>query len=262
MVPRKRTLAMTFIAGTLVLGLYQNCTQPVASTGSSDSSSSSLAAQAAALLTQGVDPVCGNRVNNNGQCSDFNCRTVVELTEAQLAAIPARDGQGICYAYKVMSPLNGASNQTDGFDIETLARFFDDQDETGENPYQMGLFQAEVLLRGPRVIKAVGGLNANAGVVVDDFFLSGVFPSSMDYADESVPGLYKAGGIEAVNLLDAAGNSTGNIMFRGYPIPVRQFSGPYLITDRVASNLKVLVDLRALDSGGQRGLSDVYLFFQ
>lgn len=212
-----------------------------------------------------VDSTCGNQIKVGNTCVDFTCMSVVQLSAAQLLAVPARTADGICYAYKIMNALPVAPSGTGSTkDPQVVARDHD----TGAgyaNAWMMASFLGRFKLLGPRVVKLSGGPSSSGQILVDNFVVAGV------YQDGTAPVItrdYQARGTaDCATLFNGA--STGNILFQNTAIPLRPFGSagvssitPIDITSRVPANVTQVLDVRADDCGVNREMSDVYLLFQ
>jgi len=215
---------------------------------------------------------CGNRIKNMAQnkCQDFSCTKVTELTSVNdLMNIPARDSNGVCYAYKLLSKIaNSSSSLTKDIDAEVLSRNHDSTGPRIHNPYNMGSVKAEFQLLGPRVVKVAGGLSPSAPILVDNFILMGVYPSSQDVS-ATLASVYKVLGTSDSSIVDSAGQDTHSIKFIDTLLPVQAYASAGTssvtavdITRLAEPRVPQTLDVRALDCGGSRELSDVYLLFQ
>ena len=229
---------------------------------------------AAAVTTQvnvGVD--CANQIKVGGQCQDFACKSLVTLTSASdLMTIPARTADGICYAYKMASAIPvGASNLTTTIDTQVISRNHDSgsgNPAITHNPYEMGLFQGQFNLLGGRVVKLSGGPDATTHILVDNFVLMGVYPSATG-APADLTTAYQAMGTSDSSIANAQGVDTHSISFMNQLIPVLAFAtggtssvAPVDITVKSPPNQVQTLDIRALDCGGSRNMSDIYILFQ
>jgi hypothetical protein len=216
---------------------------------------------------------CGNQIKDGGQCKDFSCQTVTTINSAEeLMNIPARTADGICYAYRIMNSIaNSPSYLTPTIDSSVISRNHDisDSDPTiTHHPYAMGEFQGQFSLLGPRVVKLAGGLSASADILVDNFVLMGVYPTAVG-APADLTTAYQAMGTSDSSIANVNGVDTHAISFMNQLIPIIAFASggtssvaPVDITTLSPANIPQTLDVRALDCGGQRQLSDIYILFQ
>jgi hypothetical protein len=192
--------------------------------------------------------------------SDFQCKSFVTLALGNSMQIPARDGSGTCYAVKLLNAIaNSASSLTAVTDSEVVSRNHDTGAAT-RNPYVLGSDTLEMTLADRRFVKLSGSASQLAPIKVDNFILSGIYPSS----GPNSTNFYRAYGTA-----DSTIPGTKVITLRGDNISLQPF-GPagtstvnaLDITSDIIPGSPYTLDLRALDCGGSRELSDVYLLFQ
>lgn len=223
-----------------------------------------------ATLTIQLD--CLNKIkNDNGRCEDFKCQQVEVLGLQDLSNIPARTSAGICYAVKLMSGIsNSSSSLNKELDMEVVSRNHDNgysNPSNTRNPYILNTFKGEVKILGERVIKLAGGADSNKNILVDNFILTGVYPVSNNESASQLVSHYKIRGTSDSTIKDAAGNL--GVAFRNNLLPVIPFGNagtssvaPIDISAEIIPNIQHVIDIRALDCGGSRELSDIYLLFQ
>lgn len=223
-----------------------------------------------ASLTIQLD--CLNKIKNDfGRCEDFKCQKVEVLGLQDLSNIPARTSAGVCYAVKLMSGIaNSASSLNKELDMEVVSRNHDNgysNPSNTRNPYILNTFNGEVKILGERVIKLAGGADANKNILVDNFILTGVYPVSNNESAAQLVSHYKVRGTSDSTIKDAAGNF--GVAFRNVLLPVVPFGNggtssvaPIDISAEIIPNMTHAIDIRALDCGGARELSDIYLLFQ
>lgn len=223
-----------------------------------------------ATLTIQLD--CLNKIKNDfGRCEDFKCQKVEVLGLQDLSNIPARTSAGVCYAVKLMSGIaNSASSLNKELDMEVVSRNHDNgysNPSNTRNPYILNTFRGEVKILGERVIKLAGGADANKNILVDNFILTGVYPVSNNESAAQLVSHYKVRGTSDSTIKDAAGNL--GVAFRNILLPVIPFGNagtssvaPIDISTEIIPNVTHAIDIRALDCGGSRELSDIYLLFQ
>lgn len=211
---------------------------------------------------------CGNKIKNGGSCQDFSCKTVKEISINEINDVPARTYEGICYAVKLGNQIaSGPSSLTKDIDKEVYSRSHDGGN-ANRYSYRMGGFVGEFKLAGERVVKIAGGTSATAPILVDNFILSGVYPSGADISD--VQKFYRIRGTSDSSVIDMKTNKmTDYVLFRNQPIKVEPFAtggtstiAPIDITANVKANQWYTLDIRAMDCGGTRRMSDIYLLFQ
>lgn len=205
---------------------------------------------------------CGNQIEINGHCVDFQCSSVINLTSAaDLQNIPARTVEGLCYSYKMADAIaNSASSLTTAVDADVVSRNHSGGSAT-RNPYLMASIKLDVKLGGGRVVKLAGGSNATSPILVDNFLLVGVYPSNTAITDWAT--YYNAYGTSDSTV---ANNS---ILFHNQNILLQPFGGggtstiaPLDISKFIFPLTSYTLDIRAEDCGGARQLSSLYLLFQ
>lgn len=210
---------------------------------------------------------CMNKIKNeSGRCEDFKCLKVMTLSLNDLTNVPARTSEGICYAVKLMSGIaNSSSSLSQNSDSEVISRNHDSGGNSTRNPYVLGSFSSEINLAGERVVKLSGGLDASKKILVDNFVLTGVYPVSTNDSANELAKYYKVRGTSD----SAISNSQSGVKFRQTLLPVIPFGpsgtssvAPIDISAEVIPQVPYILDIRALDCGGARELSDIYLLFQ
>lgn len=217
---------------------------------------------------------CANRIKNTAQnkCQDFSCQKFIELTSLnELLNIPARDSNGICYAMKLLNQIKFSSsslNTTVDQDVTSRNHDQDRSQNPNHHPYQMGSVKTEFRIYGPRVVKLSGGLSATTPIRVDNFVLLGVYPTGTDVS-ANLSTVYSARGTSDSAVLDASGRQTTSIEFLDTLISVIPYGtggtgsvSAVDITRSAQPKIFQTLDIRALDCGGSRELSDIYLLFQ
>ncbi len=214
-----------------------------------------------ALVQVPVD--CGQRVKENGQCRDFECKSVQILAATDgKYIVPARTAAGVCYSIKLVNSIaSSSSTLTSTVDNEVVSRNHNSGGTPTRNSYQLGKSDLDFFLQGKRNIRLAGGTSATAPILVDNFILVGFIPPTLT---SSVESYYKSYGTS-----DSTLPSTDYITFRSTPIVLSPFGSagtstiaPLDVTANVISNQDFHLDFRALDCGGTRELSNVYLLFQ
>ncbi len=205
---------------------------------------------------------CGNRIKEGNKCVDFKCLSVVSLPYSKKFSIPARTSAGICYSMKLFNSIpNSKSNLTQEIDNEVISR---DHDKAGmflRNPYVLGKDLLNFTLEGKRVAKLAGGANATSPIKVDNFVLVGLYPEAI----QPLISHYSAQG----TLDSTVTTAQTHILLDNQPVPLKSFGpqgtatvAPIQIVNEADTNLSYMLDLRALDCGGARELSNIYLLFQ
>lgn len=208
-----------------------------------------------------ADVNCGNKIKEGGKCVDFKCLSITTLTYRKNLSIPARTADGVCYAMKIFDPVeNGRSSLTTVFDDDVVSRNHESGGGT-RHPYSLGKDLLNFVLAGPRVVKLAGGLDANSSILIDNFVLVGLYPKAIS----PIPAHYSAQGTA-----DSVTDSTNmTLLFKNSPVPLKPFAsggtatvGAFDIVRMADPNLNYMLDIRALDCGGSRELSTVYVLFQ
>ena len=218
-------------------------------------------------------PTCGNQILVGGTCVDFTCSSFTILnTQAELMAIPARGNDGVCYAYKIMSAIGRSSSTlTTTIDTQVISRDHDllsSDPMLTHHPYSMATFQSQFELLGPRVVKLSGAPSTTTSISIDNFLLMGAYPTASG-APSDLTQAYRVVGTSDSSIANNWGVDTGAILFQNQYIPIDVFASGGSVNVKpsyLSTTAQVLVpqtlDVRALDCGGQRQLSNVYLIFQ
>jgi hypothetical protein len=207
---------------------------------------------------------CGNRMKENGRCREFECKEVVPLTLGADFVVPARTPNGICYSIKLLNAIaNSSSSLTTVRDPEVLTRSHDsaNRGQTHE-AYLLGKASLRFNLAGPRTVKLSGSGTSPAPIKVDNFVVAGLYPAIDGVQPDT--GFYRAHGTA-----DAMITGTNHVLVRSSPVTLTPFGpsgtstiAPLDITADVVPGQMFELDLRALDCGGSRELSEIYLLFQ
>lgn len=206
---------------------------------------------------------CGNRIKDQGRCIDFRCTkfTVLGLTGTNTLNVPARS-EGECFSIKLFDRIsNSSSRLTTVKDLDVISKNHDSSSPRTHNPYVLGSAIINFKLGGPRVVKLSGGPNSTSPILVDNFVVSGIYPKQI----APVPAHYSANGTKD-STVDSAQT---HILFKQAQIPLKSFASggtatvaPLEIVKEADTNLDYILDVRALDCGGSRELSEVHLVFQ
>lgn len=205
---------------------------------------------------------CGNQIEVDGQCRDFNCSRFVALAPTELQNVPARTVEGICYTYKIADAItNSPSSLNTIRDQEVISRNHDNYALPSHHPHLMSKQILDIKLAGGRVVKIAGGANDRSPILVDNFILVGIFASPPSLAN--LANVYSAYGTA-----DSAAFGS-SISFRDQMIPVTRFGSggtstvaPLDITKDIYAHANYTLDIRAEDCGGSREMSALYLLFQ
>ncbi len=207
---------------------------------------------------------CGNRIKDQGRCIDFKCNKFTVLSFANgsnVINVPARS-EGECFSIKLFDRIsNSSSRLTPIKDLEVISRNHDSSNPRIHNPYVLGSAKINFKLGGPRVVKLSGGANSTSPILVDNFVVSGIYPDQI----APIPAHYSANGTKD-STVDSAQT---HILFKDSQIPLKSFASggtatvsPLEIVKEADTNLDYILDIRALDCGGARELSEVHLVFQ
>lgn len=205
------------------------------------------------------------------RCEEFQCKSVVALAQSSAGFydVPARTTAGICYSVKLMNRIaNGSSTLTTVTDPDFLSR-----DHSAGNgnylnqvaPYQLGKSTLGFILRqggGARGVKLSGSTDSLSPILVDNYVAVGLAKTSVGLSDVTS---YRAYGTSD-STIDAASTY---VKFRTQQLPLKSFGSGGTstinaldITTRVSTEVPYSLDVRALDCGGARELSDIFLVFQ
>jgi hypothetical protein len=209
---------------------------------------------------------CGNKIKSGHKCMEFSCKSVKTLTLSNgKLDIPARTADGICYSIKLMDKIaNSSSSLTKTTDANLISRNHDvryNDPNDVRKPYLMGKSNLQFKLDGARQVKLAGAQTVTTPILVDNFILVGIYPSSVTNPASEY---YKAYGTS-----DSTVYNSNSVILNNKYVPVTAFATggtstitPLDITAQVQSGQSYSLDLRALDCGAARELSDIYLLFQ
>ncbi len=221
---------------------------------------------------------CGQRLKVNGECRDFACQTVqllaqskegdVETASTLIPAyqVPARTKDGVCYAVKLANKIaNGPSSLTTERDPSIISRNHNSNNNNiirTHNPYLLAQAQLKYFLQGARTVRLAGALSSTASIKVDNFIVVGITPRHDD-------GSTGEQDVRAYGTADSTLPGTDHILLNNQPLALKPFGSggtstinPLDITASSVPMVEHLLDLRALDCGGARELSEIYLLFQ
>lgn len=212
---------------------------------------------------------CGNKLRVGHHCEDYTCKTVQTLAAGAdgIVRIPERSGtdSGECYSMKLISAIaNSASNLTTVIDPDIVSRNHDVKPQSPDaihNAYQMGRAMVNFNVGGSRVVKIAGGASSTTPILVDNFVVRGLYPMGTN-----APG---AQYFAAYGTSDSSVRTTGGVLFQDQVVLILPFAtggtstvAPLDLNPLVVPGQDYTLDVRALDCGGSRELSDIYLIFQ
>jgi hypothetical protein len=209
-----------------------------------------------------IDPDAAD--NGSGQTiPEFTCRKVQLLEKTDSLTIAARDESGTCFAMKALSAFaTSDSSLTSKIDDDALANdhFNGFGSDRERKSFLMDRLHLRFAFQGPRRILLSGAADDRTPILVDNYALVGIAPSSRNLIARD----YRAYGTS-----DAALFRTKGIHFKGQNVPLTAFQGggtasiqPLDITRYVEPGRDYQLDLRAEDCGGIRQLSEIYILFQ
>ncbi len=200
-------------------------------------------------------------------CIDFSCKSYVAITPANSNdglkfEVPPRSVAGVCYTVKLMDAIQlskSDKNQTHDPDVVSS-----NHTSGGTwNPWVMSRSRVEFLMKsggGARQVRLSGSGQKAESIKVDNFVLAGLAKKAV--------GLSSNESYLAYGSKDSTVDGS-HIKFRNANLPFKDFGaagvtsiGSVDITTRVSTEESYLLDVRALDCGGSREMSDVYLLFQ
>lgn len=206
-----------------------------------------------------------DEVQSGGACVPYECKSFVEIKSFP-AIVPQRTSEGVCYFAKifdkvasgpssgaqmsnVLSRIHGAGASSDPLSPSNVAP-----------PFILGTFTNVFTLDGERTVKLSGSGSALSPILVDNYVLAGsrLASSSREISN------YRAWGTA-----DAAIGTTGNIKVNGKDVSLAAFGpagtatiGTLTLTSGFLVGEQYEININALDCGGAKALSDVYLVFQ
>jgi hypothetical protein len=208
---------------------------------------------------------CGNKMKDGGKCVEFSCKSIMALAPVNgLLTVPARTGAGICYSVKLMDAIaNSSSKLTSTRDMTVLSRNHD-AGGGNRNPYSMGAKVVDFYMEGPHQVKLSGSGMALAPILVDNYVLTGIYPKSVANPGASY---FHAYGTSDASVIGT--DAVNSILVNDQPVTVQAFAtggtstiAPLDITNQVMEKQTYTLDARALDCGGAREMTEVYLLFQ
>jgi hypothetical protein len=194
------------------------------------------------------------------KCVAFACASFVEIKNFP-AAIPERASTGVCYYSKLYDAVpNGPSSGSQNTNI--LSRRHGGAAGVNGNPYILGpgVASRQFTLNGPRAVKLSGDYRSLAPIKVDNYFLVG-----QRLASDSP----SANGWNAYGTSDATIYGQNYILAYNTPVVLQAFASggtasvnALLLTQYFQPQTEYVLDVHALDCGGSKELSVVYLVWQ
>jgi hypothetical protein len=268
---------VVFILGATFLFLVlfnQNCSKVAVSDISSAQPSLSITAQSCAdsntceQPTPNPPPPAVEPVppGTHPPIAEFQCKQIVRLALSNTLQIPARDNSGTCYSVKLLDAVaNSSSALSPDLDAEVTSRNHDSDSASMKtrHPYVLGADAVNMILADRRLVKLSSSGEKLVSIRVDNFLLVGIFPQ-LGTGQSADLKYYRSFGTA-----DSTIPATDGILFRGSSVRLQTFgaSGTSTvdaldITSDIQPQAAYTLDLRALDCGGVRELSDIYLLFQ
>ncbi|WP_413585431.1 hypothetical protein [Bdellovibrio sp. HCB274] len=216
--------------------------------------------------TVSISVTCGsNEVKSGGKCIVYACKSFVEITSFPVV-IPERTEAGVCYYAKLFNKIAASPSSGDRLSFVSARNHSGSPGAGGTAvtnvaaPYVMGAFTNKVTLQGERSVKLSGSSNALTSILVDNFVLMGSRLASSTAAISN----YRAFGSA-----DAAIGTTGKIKVNNSDVALQAFEsggtatiGTLLLTNDFSVGKQYELNVNALDCGGSKALSDIYLVFQ
>ncbi len=197
----------------------------------------------------------------NGVCQQFKCKTFLAIDRFPFD-VPGRDSSGTCYYTKIFSAITNSASRGSR-DYTVLSRDHDNPSSANAiAPYVLGQSSTQFRLLAARGVKLSGSSEALAPILVDNYILVGQQVASSGGAAAAIS--YKSYGTS-----DATIKNTNYVLKNNVQIPLTPFASAgtatvaaLLMTQDFAVNQSYVLSVDALDCGGSRELSDVYLVFQ
>ncbi|QDK46879.1 hypothetical protein DOM22_17815 [Bdellovibrio sp. ZAP7] len=217
--------------------------------------------------TASISVTCGsNEVKSGGKCIVYACKSFVEIKSFPVV-IPERTVDGVCYYAKLFDKI--ATGPSSGSRLSNVVA----RDHSSANggpsnlavtnvaaPYVLGAFTNKVTLNGERSVKLSGSSQALTSILVDNFVLMG-----SRLASSTAPiSNYRAFGSG-----DSAIGTTGKIKVNNADVSLQAFEsggtatiGTLLLTSDFSVGKQYELNVNALDCGGSKAMSEIYLVFQ
>ena len=124
----------------------------------------------------------------------------------------------------------------------------------------MGKSLFDLKLAGPREVKLAGSSDRISPILVDNFVLTAIYPKS----ESAKTSYFHAYGTSDSTIPGENGVRVGNDI-----VPVNVFAtggtstiAPLNITNQITATETFTMDIRSLDCGGTRHMSEIYLLLQ
>jgi hypothetical protein len=213
--------------------------------------------------TASISVTCGsNEVKSGGKCIVYSCKSFVEIKTFPVV-IPERTADGVCYYAKLFDKI--ATGPSSGSRMTNVSAR-DHASGLGAAPtnvaapYVLGTFTNKVTLNGERSVKLSGSAQALTSILVDNFVLMGSRLASSTAAISN----YRAFGSG-----DSAIGTTGKIKVNNADVALQAFEsggtatiGTLLLTSDFSVGKQYELNVNALDCGGSKAMSEIYLVFQ
>lgn len=187
----------------------------------------------------------------------FSCRQYQAVSFP--ATIPARDSvTGICYYQKILSAV--PAGMSGGTKLTSIFARSHDPVTYGQtlSPYILGQATPKFTLMGARNLKLSGAVQQLTSIQVDNFLVVGITNESRNQTT-----------VQAYGTEDSAIIGTNGVKVNNQMIALTPFQSggtatidALLINKTFNPNENYLIDIKALDCGGSKELSDVYLVFE
>ena len=217
--------------------------------------------------TASISVTCGsNEVKSGGKCISYSCKSFVEIKSFPVV-IPERTAEGVCYYAKLFDKI--ATGPSSGSRLSNVVARDHSTTNGGPSntavtnvaaPYVLGTFTNKVTLNGERSVKLSGSSQALTSILVDNFVLMGSRLASSTAAISN----YRAFGSG-----DSAIGTTGKIKVNNADVALQAFEsggtatiGTLLLTSDFSVGKQYELNVNALDCGGSKAMSEIYLVFQ
>jgi prepilin-type N-terminal cleavage/methylation domain-containing protein len=192
-------------------------------------------------------------------CQAYGCSQFREITSYPID-IPPRTSDHICY-YKKLFSVIPFSPSSDTPNPNMYARNHSGGTPNAA-PLTLGFASNQFRLLGQRAVKLSGGISTVAPIVVDNFVVTG----RRSYEESQLLNDWDANGTADSTISGYRGN--GYIQAYSQDVPLVSFgpAGTATVNALVLKQFQIYrqytADIHAMDCGGARQLSDVYLIFQ
>lgn len=196
----------------------------------------------------------------DGTCEQFKCKQFIEIAQNSASfSVPERTVEGLCFYKKILNKVAGGPSSGEK-EISVLSRNHDSTGPGNDHPYIMGKSSQQFKLLGSRGVKLSGSSQSLAPILVDNFILVGNRP-----IEAPVQGTQ----FSAYGTRDASLVGLSNIQVNNQDVSLTPFASggtatvnALLLTEQFTVNKSYTFSVDALDCGGAKNLSDVYLIFQ